>query len=286
MSVPTIPFILDLGVQYVTLDATTLDQSYLADLTAVLIAHSQDQNNYEEINRRAMEIIAQHIDWQQVNNIYRTSFTFEQISQISGELGQLLATDLGDIPSDLFDRFNLDVTVANGYITRAEYSTNFSGMPVSGHMTFSDFNQSFTVNFPATNDSNSICLMTLQGDDIQVWLHGKKLNFPADSRPILRDDRTMLPARFLIERMGGTVTWEEETQTVVANLNGNTVRFSIGNRTAYLGDDSTVEMDVAPFIEHGRTLVPLRFMSEALGKTVNYDFRNIEDHTVLRIYID
>jgi hypothetical protein len=44
----------------------------------------------------------------------------------------------------------------------------------------------------------------------------------------------------------------------------------IGSKTAYV-NDKQVELDVAPFIESGRTFVPVRFLAEALGCEVEWD---------------
>lgn len=48
------------------------------------------------------------------------------------------------------------------------------------------------------------------------------------------------------------------------------IKLIIGNKTAMI-DEKEVEMDVAPFIENGRTMVPFRFISEELGAEIEWD---------------
>jgi len=57
----------------------------------------------------------------------------------------------------------------------------------------------------------------------------------------------------------------------------NMIELNIGSKTAYI-NGKEIELDIAPKIENGRTLVPLRFVSETLGKTVDYKDGNIKIH--------
>jgi hypothetical protein len=90
------------------------------------------------------------------------------------------------------------------------------------------------------------------------------------SKPIIKDGRTLLPIRTLIESLGGEVQWNEKEQKVTIELNGHSVVFWIGKTTA-LVDGYKTTLDVAPQIINGRTYIPLRFVSENLGATVDWD---------------
>jgi hypothetical protein len=57
---------------------------------------------------------------------------------------------------------------------------------------------------------------------------------------------------------------------VVKKVNQTQIKLVIGNKTAYIGSNETV-LDAAPFIEKGFTFVPLRFIAEAFGATLNYN---------------
>ena len=57
------------------------------------------------------------------------------------------------------------------------------------------------------------------------------------------------------------------------------LEFTVGSNT-FTVNDETVEMDVAPFVKDGRVMVPIRFLAETLGYTVDYDFSDPTNKTV------
>lgn len=85
--------------------------------------------------------------------------------------------------------------------------------------------------------------------------------------PVMDNGRTLLPIRRVLETFGGTVEWKNPT--VICSLNGVEVSLRVGERTATVGGE-TVELDVPAKLVNGRTLVPVRFVSENLGLTVGY----------------
>lgn len=88
--------------------------------------------------------------------------------------------------------------------------------------------------------------------------------------PIIINERTLLPVRAVVEAMGGTVEWNGDTQTVTLNRNSDTINLIIGSQTAYLNDKAEV-IDTAPTILNNRTMLPIRFIAENFGFTVNWD---------------
>ena len=89
------------------------------------------------------------------------------------------------------------------------------------------------------------------------------------------DNRTFVPVRFVAERLGANVGWENDTQTVVIEKGGRTVRMAVGSLT-YTLDGVERAMDVpAEFLAstggNSRTMVPVRFVTEALGYQVEWD---------------
>ncbi|MBT9154349.1 MAG: Oligopeptide-binding protein AppA [Firmicutes bacterium] len=93
-----------------------------------------------------------------------------------------------------------------------------------------------------------------------------------DVPPVILQGRALVPMRAIFEALGATVHWDEATKTVTAYRRESAVVLTIGSRTAWVnGPVST--LDVAPSIVAGRTLVPLRFVAEALGAEVGWDGR-------------
>jgi hypothetical protein len=84
-------------------------------------------------------------------------------------------------------------------------------------------------------------------------------------------NRTLVPIRFISEALGAEVDWIAETQQVVIRDGDQEIVLTIGSRDVLLnGVKQTI--DCAPVvIPPGRTFVPLRFISETLGATVDYD---------------
>ncbi len=104
---------------------------------------------------------------------------------------------------------------------------------------------------------------------IRVLVDGKELAF-TDAFPFIDQDRVLVPLRAIFEGVGATVQWDPATRTVIAGRGSRTVVLQIDNRMAYVGTTPTL-LDVPPRLVEGRTFVPLRFASEALGLQVQWD---------------
>ncbi|MCL2235405.1 MAG: copper amine oxidase N-terminal domain-containing protein [Defluviitaleaceae bacterium] len=122
--------------------------------------------------------------------------------------------------------------------------------------------------------------------DIKVILDGELLDF--DVQPQIIDGRTMVPARVILEALGLEVEWYGETQTIWATRDNFGLRMDIGINTLYVGTFEwttpprgggifrahhahRVHLDVPPMITNGRTLVPLRAISEGMGAVVEWE---------------
>lgn len=103
---------------------------------------------------------------------------------------------------------------------------------------------------------------------IAVFIDGKRIYF--DVAPRLEEGRTLVPLRAFFEGLGAKVDWQEETKTVVAVKGERTIQLPVGSQSALVNGEE-VFLDVPAKVEEGRTLVPLRFVGEALGAEVNWD---------------
>jgi hypothetical protein len=90
--------------------------------------------------------------------------------------------------------------------------------------------------------------------------------------PFLENGRTMLPLRFLGEQLGAVVRFDSAKKEVTIAKGTVTVQLRLGEKAARISQEGavprTVALDVPARAVHGRTVVPLRFVSEALGATV------------------
>ncbi|WP_339182422.1 CotH kinase family protein [Paenibacillus sp. FSL R5-0701] len=104
---------------------------------------------------------------------------------------------------------------------------------------------------------------------ITVTLDGKSITFP-DQDPLQQNGRVMVPVNAILEAMGAEVTWDKTAKTVTAVLNDQTFVLKVGSSTATVNGE-TLEIDAPAIIQNSRTLVPVRFISEGLGLTVDWD---------------
>lgn len=107
---------------------------------------------------------------------------------------------------------------------------------------------------------------------ILVYVDGKKVEF--DQEPVVINGRTMVPMRAIFEAFGATVSWNNSTQQVVAIKDATELSFIIGEKTMLVNRTNLLKIDVAPVIRNGRTLVPLRVISDALGYNVVWNDPN------------
>ncbi len=110
---------------------------------------------------------------------------------------------------------------------------------------------------------------------VRVFVDGDQVLF--DQPPITQGGRVLVPLRGIFEKMGALVEWNPSTRTVRAARGTTLVELQIGSRIARV-DGQAVTLDVPPMVVRGRTLVPLRFISESLGAMVEY---RAESRTVL-----
>lgn len=105
-------------------------------------------------------------------------------------------------------------------------------------------------------------------DNPMLYINGKEQT--SDVAPLILNNRTFLPLRVIGEGLGGTVSYDADTQTVTILRNGKTITLTIGVPGITV-DGSTTEIDAAPFIENSRTMVPVRAIAEGFGMKVHYD---------------
>lgn len=110
---------------------------------------------------------------------------------------------------------------------------------------------------------------------VTVDINGEAVTF--DSQPQIMNDRVMVPMRAIFEKLGCYVFWDNDSKTAKGVRNGHVVSIVVGDKNAYV-DSQRKELDQAAVITaEERILVPLRFVSEALGADVewNGDQRNV-----------
>ena len=114
----------------------------------------------------------------------------------------------------------------------------------------------------------SLFCVTVFADGINVTINDKAQTY--DVMPVIDNGRTLVPMRGIFEALGADILWDDATKTVTGTKDGTKITLQIGNTLAKVNDND-VTLDVAAKIIEGRTMVPVRFISEALGCNVDWN---------------
>ncbi|WP_375143033.1 stalk domain-containing protein [Paenibacillus sp. D2_2] len=107
--------------------------------------------------------------------------------------------------------------------------------------------------------------------DITIYVDGVQLK--TDVPPVMVQGRVMLPLRAIFEALDARVYWDQKSQTVTGIKGDTTVVLKIKSKVATI-NDQTVTLDVPAQTLRGRTMVPVRFVSEALGQEVGWNSKD------------
>jgi len=104
--------------------------------------------------------------------------------------------------------------------------------------------------------------------NVTVLLDGQTLEF--DQKPLVESGRTLVPVRKIFEELGATVDYDEETEIVISRKGDLIIVLQIDNNVMYVNGEP-ISLDVPAREVNGRTLVPLRAISDAMGVDVFWD---------------
>jgi Zinc carboxypeptidase/Copper amine oxidase N-terminal domain len=104
--------------------------------------------------------------------------------------------------------------------------------------------------------------------EVSVNINGKEMDF--DQPAVLMNYRTMVPVRGVFEQVGASLTWNNTTKTAVIKKDDTVVSMTVGKSTATVNGE-TRTLDAPATIINSRTMIPLRFVGEAIGATIKWD---------------
>ena len=124
-----------------------------------------------------------------------------------------------------------------------------------------------------SKDVNQFVMMPLldfseDSEEIKIYVNGKKIE--PDVKPVIIDDRTLVPVRAILAAIGVNVTWDSETKTVLSSKDDTIVTMQIGSKNIFV-NENVKEIDVPAQIINDRTFVPVRAVSESYGLAVSWD---------------
>ncbi|WP_245801976.1 stalk domain-containing protein [Fictibacillus arsenicus] len=107
---------------------------------------------------------------------------------------------------------------------------------------------------------------------VSVKVNDKLMKF--DESAFITNNRTYVPIRGIFEELDMTVSYNANTGEIIASRWDRTVKFKVGSTTAIVENatgSKTITFDTAPTVNNGRTMVPLRFIGDALEGEVKWD---------------
>lgn len=114
----------------------------------------------------------------------------------------------------------------------------------------------------------SASTVNAQMNRVRVEIDGAPLRLGV--APVQINNRTLVPMRAIFNALGAQVNYNSATRQIMARRGNTDIELQLGSRYATV-DGRNITLDQAPLLTSNRTLVPLRFVSEALGAQVNWN---------------
>ncbi len=116
--------------------------------------------------------------------------------------------------------------------------------------------------------TTSFCMTSLADDSVKIVINGVEQKY--DQMPVIVDGRTLVPMRGIFEALGARVQWIDYTKTVVGSRDRQFIKLKLGSDVVAI-NGTEQKVDVPAQLINSRTMVPVRFISEALGEKVEWD---------------
>ncbi len=109
---------------------------------------------------------------------------------------------------------------------------------------------------------------TYEGNFFRLTINDELLE--CEVPPIVFNDYSVVPARDVFEKLGAEVTWNGQREQVIVNYKGINLILYINNKMAYKNGRADL-MPIVPKIINGKTMIPVRYVSETMGFDVDFD---------------
>lgn len=187
-----------------------------------------------------------------VSNLYVSDNSYYTLYDINGNgITDYVYYDTYDT-TDPNAYYSYAYEYSNGKLRTVDVDYNNNIRPLIGKINWCKMNDATLVN-------------TTYMNSISIIINGENLSF--DQPPYIENGVTKVPMRKVFEALGAAVEYDEDTRKITAYKDDIVIELVIGSSTAKVnGKEIILTTDVE--IKNGTTMVPLRFVSEALGSEV------------------
>ena len=117
--------------------------------------------------------------------------------------------------------------------------------------------------------AKKICVYNDKKNSIEILVNGVQIK-SSDAAPFIDgSNRTQCPIRAFADSIGAITDWDDNSKTATVNINGTTLKLT-ANSNKLSVNNNMLEMDTVPVFMNDRIYIPIRFVADALGYTINY----------------
>lgn len=139
--------------------------------------------------------------------------------------------------------------------------SNFRLLYIKDNAVFGDVNETLNPRLDIKRE--------LEENGIRMFINGVEVVFD-DANPMIKNDRVLVPARLVFEKLGAEVSWLGYTNEVIIKSDGKEIKLTIASRNALVnGEYKTLDCEAE--LVSNRTMIPIRFVAESLGADVAWD---------------
>ncbi len=109
--------------------------------------------------------------------------------------------------------------------------------------------------------------LTINSGEYEVLINGQVIKRQMDVKPLIKNDRLMLPLRSLAEMIGAKVEWDPQTRTASFTNKGLVAKIQIDGNEIVLSNGKVIKMDSKPLNINGRILLPISNVANVFGLT-------------------
>jgi len=149
------------------------------------------------------------------------------------------------------------------------------GAVISYTFTNVNANHMISAMFEGTEATKTVIILQIGNQYMSINGTSQEIDPGRGTKPIIKNSRTLVPIRAIVEALSGSVEWNDKDKSVTIRLGSTLIKLQIGNAMAYV-NGSLVQIDsgnpkVVPEIINNRTMLPLRFVTENLGAKVEWN---------------